>query len=50
MAITVFAVAILLSWAWRLLRPLLPVIMGGVILVALVGGAVRTLVRRREYW
>jgi hypothetical protein len=42
--------ALALDWAWRLLRPLLPLILGGVVAIVCVGAVVRAAIRRREYW
>ena len=46
LALSLLAVALLLSWAWALLRPLLPVI----ITVAAVLVAVGLVVRWRRFW
>ncbi len=49
-SVLVLAIALVLTWAWALLRPLLPIIAGvlmaGLALLALV----RAALRRREYW
>ncbi len=46
LAVTLVAIALLLTWAWQLLRPLVPVIA--------IGGGVATTVRwlwlRRQQW
>ena len=48
--VLVLAGAVLLDWAWGLLRPLLPVLVGGVVVLVLVGTIARSLMRRHEYW
>ena len=35
LALTLVAIGLLLQWAWQLLRPLLPMVIGGIGLVAL---------------
>lgn len=44
------AAALMLSWAWDLLQPLVPVIVAAVALVALVAGVIRFLVGREGHW
>lgn len=46
MAIALVAIALLLNWAWQLIRPLLPIM----VLVAGVCGFVTFLVRRTRSW
>jgi hypothetical protein len=47
-AITLVVVALLLRWAWNLLRPLVPIILATVALGSIVALVVRY--RRNRYW
>jgi hypothetical protein len=47
-AITVAAIVWLLRWAWNLLRPLLPVLAGGLLIAATIALLIRY--RRNRYW
>ena len=42
--------ALALHWAWALLRPLLPVIVGFAVAGSALTAIVRVVMRRREYW
>ena len=49
-AFTLLAVAFMLTWAWDLLRPLVPVIVVAVAVVLTVAAAARHFVNRRGHW
>jgi hypothetical protein len=42
--------ALALHWAWALLRPLLPIILGFAVVGCSLTAIVRVAMRRREYW
>jgi formate/nitrite transporter FocA (FNT family) len=48
--LVVLASALALHWAWALVRPLLPVVVGAVVAGVVVIAAMRAVTRRREYW
>lgn len=50
LALAVLAAALMLSWAWALLRPLIPVLVISIGCVALIGAAMRYLNYRRRSW
>ncbi len=50
LAVGLLAAALMLSWAWALLRPLVPVIVLAVAMVVGVSAAAGYLVRRWRYW
>ena len=46
LALSVLAAVLLLVWAWRLVQPLLPVIVAGVVIAGIAG----LVLHYRRYW
>jgi len=46
LALSVLAAVLLLAWAWRLVKPLVPVLVAGVAVV----GVARLVLHYRRYW